>query len=255
MEPVFSASFVLKKLIGTLLMPIPLTLMLMLLSLFWLKRAPRKATISLVAAILLLGLSCWPPLAERLIRFHSGHYVAFDLSQPVDAVVILGSASFEAAEGSPAHMQLGASALHRLLEGLTILQANPRATLLVSGYGGLEGYRPHALRLRDAAVDLGVDHGRIRSFPDAVDTEDEARQMAPYLQGKRFALVSGETHLRRAMRFFEQQGLVPLAAPAVIRGDSVADWRPGSGALENTERAIYEWLGLIWQNIKGVFSR
>ncbi|HBS41049.1 MAG TPA: hypothetical protein DEA26_00110 [Oceanospirillales bacterium] len=255
MEPAITASFVLKKIIGTLLMPVPLTLLLMILTLFWLKRAPRKAAVSLVAAVLLLGLSCWPPLADQLIRFHTGHYAAFDLSQPVDAVVILGSASFEAPEGSPAHMQLGASALHRLLEGLAILQANPQATLLVSGYGGLEGYRPHALRLRDAAIDLGVDPGRIHIFETPVDTEDEARQMTPYLQGKRFALVTGETHLRRALRFFEQQGLTPLAAPAVIRGDSVADWRPGSGALENTERAIYEWLGLIWQNIKGVFSR
>ena len=253
MDPTLSASFILKKLIGALLMPIPVALILMVLALWWLRHSRLKAGISLVLAMSVLTLSSLPPVADHLIRAHETHYPLFDLQTPVNAVVVLGSKSLEPAEGSPAHMFLASAAMHRLAEALRILDANPQAILIVSGYGGLTGEVPHALRLRDAAISLGVNPERIIAMPDPVDTEDEARLIAPLVKGHPFALVSSASHLRRAVIFFQQQGLAPIAAPSSLPSESVSDWRLSSAALGNTELAIYEWLGLAWQSVKGVF--
>ena len=245
--------FILKKWIGAVLMPIPVILILMLLALWWSGRFPIRARFTIATAITLLALSCFPPIAANLLSAHQGHAPAFDLTRKVSAVAVLGSGSQDAPEGSPAHWYLSGQALHNLLEGLRILQANPDATLLVSGYGGLKGLKPQALALQQLAEDLGVDPARIRAFPEAVDTEAEARLMAPWLKDQSFALVTSETHMRRAMNFFVQAGLEPIPAPSVMAGETVADWRLGSAGLYDTERAIYEWLGLIWQSLKGVF--
>ena len=249
----FTFGFLLKKWLGAALMPVPLILFLLVLALWWSSSATWRVRATIASAMVILALSCFPPIAAHLLAPHQGHFPAFDTQQPVSAVVVLGSGSQDAPEGSPAHWYLNGQALHNLLEGLRILQANPQASLLVSGYGGLTGLTPHALSLQQLAIDLGVDPARIRAFPEAVDTEAEARLMAPWLEGRSFALITSETHMRRAVTFFRQAGLEPLPAPSGMAGETVADWRLGSAGLYDTERAIYEWLGLTWQSIKGVF--
>ncbi len=248
----FSVGFLLKKLIGTALMPIPVTLVLMLLAFWWLKRAPVRSRLCLVLAMLILGLSSWHPVADRLIRPLEDSYSLFDIQQPVKAVVVLGSASHIAPEGSPAIMNLGSSAVFRLEEGLRILRANPEATLIVSGYAGIGGGTPHAEILKQAAIELGTDPLRILAFPSAVDTEHEAELIAPLLQGIPFALVTEASHMGRAMEFFRRQGLEPIPAPATHTGGYGEDRRIDSRATYKTERAIYESLGRAWQWLKGI---
>ena len=46
------------------------------------------------------------------------------------------------------------------------------------------------------------------------DTEEEANMMKPYLEGKRAALVTEASHLKRASIFFEQAGINTIPAPA-----------------------------------------
>ena len=247
-----STGFVLKKIIGMLLMPIPITLVLILLGGWWLKRSPTKARLSLLSAFLILGLSSWHPVADRLIRPHEDYYPIFDITQSVDAVVVLGSASHSAPPDTPAIMSLGSSALFRLEEGLRILRANPDAILIVTGYAGFSSAVPHAELLKQSAIELGVDPLRIFDFPTAQDTEQEAYLTASLLKNKKFALVTEASHLKRAMIFFERAGMHPIAAPAMHTGAYYTDWRLDSRATYKTERAIYEYLGRRWQWLKGL---
>lgn len=232
-----------------MLMPIPLTLLIMCLSFLLMKKRPKTAKFFLFCGILLLGLTSWNPMADRLIATVEQDYPIFDIHQPVDVVVVLGS-GHKSLSDTPAVMRLGNSALFRLEEGLRILNANPDAQLFVSGYsGGMT--ESHADVMRKAAIELGVTTARIKTFPLAKDTQDEANRMAPFLLEKRVALVTEASHLKRAVLFFEQEGINVTPAPALYLGSEQSESRISANANHKSERAFYEWLGRTWQWIKG----
>ncbi|MCA9532224.1 MAG: YdcF family protein [Myxococcales bacterium] len=74
--------------------------------------------------------------------------------------------------------------------------------------------------------------------------------MAPLLADQRFALVSEASHLLRAMRFFEAEGVHPVAAPAMWLSRADSDWRVEAGAELESERAFHEGLGQLWQRAR-----
>ncbi|WP_418138559.1 ElyC/SanA/YdcF family protein [Marinomonas sp. RS-M-Aa-14] len=242
------ALFYLKKIIGMMLMPIPLTLLAMLLAFFLMKKCPKFAKLLLFCAILLLGLTSWFSVADKLIATVEHDFPVFDIQQPVDVVIVLGSGHKDLSN-TPEIMQLGNSALFRLEEGLRILKANPNAQLFVSGYSG-EMTEPHAEIMRRAAIELGVQPNRIKAFPLAKDTEEEAKSMKPYLDGKQAALVTEASHLKRASIFFEKAGINIIPAPALYLGSEKSDWQIDANAAYKSQRAFYEWLGRGWQWIK-----
>ncbi len=243
------AAFYLKKLIGMWLMPIPLTLSGLLLALFLWKRRPRLSQALVAFSCLWLALTSWHPVADKLLAPFENHYPMFDRQQPVDAVVVLGGCHASDATMPPA-AQLCTSSLFRLVEGLRILEANPQALLFVSGYKGTDK-RAHAEVMQEVAESFGVDSKRIRSFSSPRDTEEEAMVMQPYLKDLRFALVTENSHLPRALVFFEALNLNAIAAPAMRMSVEDSDWRIGAQAAQKTERAMYELLGTLWQKLKG----
>ncbi|WP_275564865.1 ElyC/SanA/YdcF family protein [Marinomonas maritima] len=241
--------FYIKKTVGMMLMPIPLTLLIMCLSFLLMRKRPKPAKFFLFCGILLLGLTSWNPMADRLISTVEKDMYIFDIKNPVDVVIVLGSGHKDL-NNTPAVMKLGSSALFRLEEGLRILSANPNATLFVSGYsGGMS--ESHAIVMRNASIELGVSSNKIRTFPLAKDTQEEAKSMAPYLKGKRVALVTEASHLKRATIFFKQAGIDTIPAPAMYLGSDTSDWQINANASYKSERAFYEWLGRTWQWIKG----
>lgn len=240
--------FYLKKTIGMMLMPIPLTLLAMCLALLLMRKWPKVAKFFLLCGILMLGLTSWNPVANKLIATVEHDYSVFDIEQPVDVVIVLGSGHKDLSN-TPTVMALGNSALFRLEEGLRILKSNPNAQLFVSGYSG-EMTEPHAKVMRRAAIELGVQPDRIRAFPLAKDTEEEANSMKPYLEGKRAALVTEASHLKRASIFFEKAGINIIPAPALYLGSEKSDWQIDATANYKSQRAFYEWLGRTWQWIK-----
>lgn len=241
--------FYVKKFISMWLMPIPLTIIGLLLAFMLWKRAPKLSRGLVAVSCLALALSSWHPFADRVLTPFENQYPMFDVSDPVEVVVVLGGC--HATDVSmPKAAQLCSSSLFRLLEGLRILQANVDAQLFVSGYPGSDS-RPHAEVMQEVAISLGVDEQRIHLFSEPKDTQEEALAMQPYLQGKSFALVTENSHLPRAVRFFEQLGLQPIPAPALrMSVTDSSDWRISAQAALKSERAMYEWLGRIWQKMR-----
>lgn len=229
-------------------MPIPLTLLMMVLALALIKRRPRTAQAILLLAVLFLGLTSWEPIANRLVATVETPFVVFDTEQSVDTIVVLGS-GHQIIPNAPPVMQLGRSAIYRLEEGLRIARANPTAMLYFSGYGN---GKSHAEMMREAAMELGIPSDRIKIFPKAKDTEDEARMMSPYLKDKRVALVTEASHMPRALKYFEREGIHPFPAPAFkLSSNNDDDIRIDANANYKSERAFYEWIGQAWQWIKG----
>jgi uncharacterized SAM-binding protein YcdF (DUF218 family) len=190
--------------------------------------------------VALLMLFSWQPFANSVLYPLEHQYPSFDLSQPVDAVVILGY-GHAISEDIPPMAQLCGTGLYRLMEGYRIWQTNPEAELLLSGYAGDES-RPYAEVVGEIALSLGVPEAKIRLFPTAKDTQEEAELTAPFLNGKTFALVTSASHMRRSINWFEKQSingktLTPIAAPAHFGApEKSSSWKIETHALLKTER-------------------
>jgi uncharacterized SAM-binding protein YcdF (DUF218 family) len=249
-------TFVLKKAVGALLMPLPVIVLLGAVGwVTWARGRHRRLgrLLSAVALVLLWGLSC-DPVAQRLVKPSERAYSAFP-GDSVGLVVVLGSGHVSD-PALPVSARLNGEGLYRLVEGLRIARAEPWTTVVFSGYGGADP-RPNALVYRDLALALGLDSARIRVEPRPRDTRQEAELLAPLLRGHAFALVTSAAHMPRAMTLFRAQGLAPVPAPTghlVKEGGGGFDWGsllPDPGALEIARTAWYEWLGRAWTRLTG----
>jgi uncharacterized SAM-binding protein YcdF (DUF218 family) len=248
-------SFVLKKLISMWLMPLPFSCLIIILGLslsFWRLTMGRFIAFS---GVVLLMLFSWQPFANAVLHPIENRYLAFNTEQPIEAIVVLGNCH-QVNSDIPPMAQLCGTGLYRLLEGYRIWQANPEAEFLLSGYPGDES-RSYAEVAGDIALSLGIPKEKIRLFPTARDTQQEAELTAPFLKNKSFALVTSASHMQRSMNWFERQEidgyyLRPIAAPAHFGAQSESSsWKIETSALQKTERAWYESLGKIWAAVRG----
>jgi uncharacterized SAM-binding protein YcdF (DUF218 family) len=246
--------FFLKKLISMWLMPLPFCCLVILFGLilsYWRAHIGRAIAFSGVALLMLFS---WQPFANSVLYPLEQQYPSFDMSQPVEAIVVLGNCHTINKE-IPPMAQLCGTGLYRLMEGYRIWQTNPEAELLLSGYAGDES-RPYAEVVGEIALSLGVPEAKIRLFPTAKDTQEEAELTAPFLNGKTFALVTSASHMRRSINWFEKQSidgktLTPIAAPAHFGAtEESSSWKIETHALLKTERTWYELLGRTWASIK-----
>ena len=173
-------------------------------------------------------------------------------SQEPIYVVVLGSGHTPDPRLEPAQM-LSDEAVIRLVEGIRVHRQLPGSRLVTSASVKYGNYT-QAEAMRDAAVALGVDPGSIHIQTDPTTTCEEARAFVrDHGPGARAVIATSATHMRRAMMLFEQQGALPVAAPAsFIRKKNqnepfrLIDWLPSLENIEDLERAIKEHTGYIW---------
>jgi uncharacterized SAM-binding protein YcdF (DUF218 family) len=84
------------------------------------------------------------------------------------------------------------------------------------------------------------------------NTWENARNSAAVLQKKGIAevlLVTDRAHMTRAMLAFRRAGIDVLAAP--VDALPAPAWMPSAGALLLLPSIWYEWLALLWYEIRG----
>ncbi|MCC1496541.1 YdcF family protein [Alcanivorax sp. 1008] len=123
--------------------------------------------------------------------------------------------------------------------------------LLISGGGRppTEGQVSEARLLADASEGFGL---TIWLEERSRNTRENARNSAALLQRKgidQVLLVTDRAHMTRAMLSFQRAGIEVIAAP-VDRLPSPA-WMPSAGALLLLPEIWYEWLALLWYEIRG----
>jgi uncharacterized SAM-binding protein YcdF (DUF218 family) len=71
------------------------------------------------------------------------------------------------------------------------------------------------------------------------------------------ALVTHSWHMPRAVRVFQQNQIEVVAAPTIfsrgklnINNSELRDWLPSSIALNDSRRALHEYIGAVWYRIK-----
>lgn len=246
-------SFTIKKWLGALLQPLPLILILLLITLFLFLRGKKRLAIGLqsVAIILLIAVTT-PPLANYSAKTIEANIVQFDNAKALDYIVVLGCGHVNDRR-IPITSQVNSCSLYRVSEGIRIFQSHPNAKLVFTGYGGNQPMS-NAETNKELAMALGVPDYRILTYSTPKDTREEVQVLTPILKGKQFALVTEASHMPRALVYFEQQGLAPIPAPTAHlyreEGPLLSyQYLPDADYLHKTERALYEYIGQLWQKL------
>lgn len=259
--------FLFKKLLGLLLMPVPVSLLLLVLGLLALVRGRRRWSWLLLCAGLLVQLLASNRAVSSLLcgALESRHPPAplvleAGSSVPLAActvVAVLGSGHGDA-PGLPSGQRLSPSARARLVEGLRIARLLPDARLIVSGSAIGDEPRTHARVVADAAVELGFPRERILEIDTARDTAEETAAIARLVGPQRVAFVTSAWHMPRAMRLARLAGLDAVPCPSDYLDRNNHDDLPllawftwDSDSLVNTTRSWRECLGLAWTSLVG----
>lgn len=245
--------FELKKILGGLLMPLPLLgLLSLILLIFALKQRKRVITLSFLSLTTLL-LASTPWFANLLIKHNQPTSLAFNfLKHPkIDKIVVLGC-DINPNPALSANSQLGNCALTRLVEGIRLANIYPRAQLIVSG-GGYEKITNSALMYK-TAISLGINKNRIVQNPNAMDTAQEAAFLASKLVDYNTALVTSVSHMPRAINLFNAQGVAAIPAATDYHNFAAYPWYkqliPNAKALLVVTQFAHEVVGNAWIKIR-----
>lgn len=210
-------------------------------------------------ALVWLLITSTGPLPHFLIGSLENRYKVFDdaLSIPGGQtlhVLVLGG-GHTSDERLPANNQLSLSALGRLVEGIRIHRQHPGSLLILSGYPGKDEVS-NAEVMYQTALLLGVEARQMAIIPEPENTRQEAiAYHNRYGNHQPLVVVTTATHIPRAMMWFRKSGLNPLPAPTnhTIKESPVSRsrwWIPGPQNMNLTDRAIYEYAGIIQAKLR-----
>ena len=258
--------FILKKILGSVFLPLPLCLLVSFLGLFLLWRGKRELTGKVLVTIGLVALTIlsYGPVSRALnaplnCRFEvyktdSGSQSVVKTEERVKYIVVLAG-GHNSDPSIPISGRLYCHPLIRLMEGIRVFRKNPGSKLVLSGCGAFDPI-PEAHVMADVARFLGVDRNDIILESRSNDTKDQALLIKQIVGDQPFVLVTSAIHMPRSVALFRKQGMNPIPAPAgqTARARQYLTPRsffPNSTALENSSRALHEYLGLIWGKLRG----
>lgn len=253
--------FLLKKLLSGVLMPLPLTILLLIGGLFLLwftrRQTAGKVLVTLGLALLLAQAYGWgfAPALRSLER----EYPAL-VDVPADAgyrwIVVLGGGTSSDMK-IPLHARLSGGSQNRLLEGVRLYRQIPGAKLLVSG-GAVFGSGEDGQAMQALALGLGVRPEDLVVEAQAPDTETQAMLIKQMVGEEPVVLVTSASHMPRAVGLFQRAGVKVLPAPThYLQQDNIdfspTDVFPDTDGVMKAQRVVYEYLGMAWAKLRGIF--
>ena len=212
--------------------------------LWLLPRGRRVAPYVLSGALLLLLIVSSGKTAAAL--FAPLEYAYSKASAPAadspTAIVVL--AAYAADDPNmPLSTRPNSSAMFRIVEAVHLWRACQRCTVIVTGL------HPTTKVMAESLASLGVPNAQIRIDSGAINTAGSAANLRNSLGDQPFYLVTSAGHMPRSMGVFLKHGLHPTPAPTdyhVPKNLSQANWSPSSLALQLSDLAMHEHLGLLW---------
>lgn len=247
--------FILKKFIGGLLLPLPFLLIIIGFSLFllWFNRWLKTAKILLSISWLFLVLFSLQPVADKLLLQFEQYYQTYNDDNPVEYIIVLGGQYTYNSKWAPSS-NLGANSLARVAEGIRQHIKQPNTKLVFTGGNAKGNPVSSAQTAAKVAISLGVNQQSIIKIENVYDTEQEAKAIHKLVNKKPFLLVTSASHMPRAINFFKQLGMSPIAVPAnqLAVQTALNPWEksiPSALYLSHSQIAFYEFFGNIWQSI------
>lgn len=243
-------TFLIKNILGTLLLP-PANGLLLLFLAFVFRHRRRAFALALAGAALLLAQSV-PIVARTLIApLEENAGPLFTAADGAGAIVVLGGGlKLDAPEygGDTANER----SLTRLRYGVALARQSGLPVLVSGGRGP-------AARLSEAEVLADIAEKEFGlavrwQESESTDTADNAQMAAAILKAAgigRVVLVTHAFHMPRARRLFEAAGLSVVPAPTEFRSRrqkpiDAFDFLPQASANLNSYYALHEYLGLLW---------
>ncbi|HDX9001887.1 TPA: envelope biogenesis factor ElyC [Klebsiella michiganensis] len=249
--------FTLKKVLGGMMLPLPLLLLLIAfgIALLWFSRFQRTGKLCVSLGWLLLLLLSLQPVADSLLKPIEDKYPTWRGEKRVQYVVVLGGGYTWNPDWAPSSNLINNS-LPRLTEGIRLWYENPGSKLIFTGAAAKTNPVSTAEAGARVAESLGIPRSEILVLDKPKDTEEEAAAVKMAIGDAPFLLVTSASHLPRAMIFFRRAGLTPLPAPAnqLAIESPLNPWEraiPSPVWLMHSDRVGYETLGRIWQWLKG----
>lgn len=251
--------FLFKKISGLLLSPLTICIILLVSGLFLLFIKKRQRTgkfiVSLgVVFLLLMSYNTIPDMALGALEHKFQPLKINESLSDVRWIAVLGGGHISD-KNLPAASRLSNESLARLVEGITIHKKLPQSRMILSG-GKVYASVSESKSMADLAIELGIGKNGIVEESAGLDTEDQAVLIKKIVGKDRFILVTSAYHMPRATAIFQKQGMNPVPAPSGhrVKNKETMDpfmFFPDSGRIEKMELAVHEYLGLLWDKIKG----
>jgi uncharacterized SAM-binding protein YcdF (DUF218 family) len=230
-------TFLLKKILAWILMPIPLGILIFIIALWALyTHKVTRAKRFLIAGLIWFGVMSHSYVSSLFLLPLESQYAKLD----------------EVPQGVKYILLLGGDKEKRAWEALRLYWMVDGAKIITSGYS-MHDRISDAQKTADLLKESGVPGRDILMQEQVKDTKEEAIRMKQRIGEEPFLLVTSAYHMPRAMMLFKKEGLHPIAAPAEFndRGeDSI--WALGTAnQLEKTEKAWHEYIGLAWTYLRG----
>ena len=253
--------FFLKKFVSRFLFPVPFCALLFVTGLGLVVFAKRQRTgrgLIGLGTVLLLAFG-YPVLPDYLLNRLERTYPAVSRPEWSGAgtpwVCVLGQGMYADAD-RPANSRMNETAVSRWVEGARLCRDLPGATILVSVAGTDVSAEEKRAVLHAFFGLFGIATNRVQLIADALDTDDEIREFKSIAGTNRVFLVTSASHLPRAVAIARKHDLSTIPAPCGYltaqpsASMTAEDLFPNATNLRNSERAIYEYLGLLWEKIK-----
>lgn len=242
--------YLFKKMLTPFLLPMPVCLGIAFVGLYflWFTQKQKKGKILVSVGITSLYLLSSGPVSCLLLRPLETQYPVPQSEIPAKLIVVLGGGCVPNPE-LPVLSQLTDPSAARLAEGIRIYRRNPGSRIIFTGMN-VSGL------MAEAAVSLGVDKADIVLDPESKDTESEAENVKLLVKDQPFVLVTSALHIPRALALFKKQGMTPYPVCAGYLNKGTGELRadiifPGPVSLYKSERAVYEYMGLLWAKLRG----
>lgn len=258
--------FILKKILSPLLQPLSLGLEIILCGLILLcftrhRTWGRNMTAAGTLIILMLSLA---PVSDLMLRPLEHRNLPFmneaaerqtTLPAPsVSRIVVLGGGATDDPY-VPLNSRLGLDSIARLTEAVRLYRRLPGSRIILSG-GSAFGEQPEAEVMAETARTMGVPLSDLLLETKSRDTEEQAIFVRPLVETAPFLLVTSAYHMPRSIALFQKQGMAPIPAPTAFaartsRSSNPGSYFPNASSLQNSERALHEYLGLFWSWLRG----
>lgn len=166
-----------------------------------------------------------------------------------DVIVVLACNYYEE-DALPFVSRWPNCSLQRNLHAALMYLEHPMPIYLAGDILGSDDEYSQASHNKDFFVKMGVKNTDIFTIPKGVNTETEVNALASLLNGRHISLVTSASHLPRAVVYFEENNIqvLPIPVEHFSRVDvSPVFALPNATTLYKNERAIHEYLGLIYQ--------
>lgn len=238
----------------------PYTILLLLTGLglanLWRKRSEsRKRLLLVTVPYVLLVVFSLPAVAYLLVGSLEWQYPGLERRPEDTQAIVVLSSGVRRPDGPRRGFELDEDSLNRCLRAAEVYREGKPCPVVATGGPAPDGDPDHsvAAAMGDFLVQLGVRRQDLILEEHASSTHENAVNTAKLLQKRglrRIVLVTTATHLPRAVRCFQKQGLEPTACGAGFKATPGSTARfgfvPQMGAAQGSQRVAHEWLGLAW---------